>query len=147
MRKKRRKRPAEKEKERVNECRLHGGVMNDTSLGSHSSICPSCPPLYLPPFPLFFPPSSSTHFTLCSLHCHPYLSLFSIPSFSYSCHSLVSSSFISSLLHFLSSVLPASFFLPLLFSCPPFSSCHLSFLYLTPFSVSTLFLPPSTLLY
>lgn len=58
------KRPAEKEKGRVNECRLHGGVMNDTSLGSHSSICPSSPllPLLCPsflPFPFFLNSSPS----------------------------------------------------------------------------------------
>lgn len=55
--KRREKRPAGKEM--LNECRLHGGVMNDTSLGSHSSICPSLPP--------FLPSSLFSSLLLCAI--------------------------------------------------------------------------------
>lgn len=105
------KRPAEKEKGRVNECRLHGGVMNDTSLGSHSSICPSSPllPLLCPsflPFP-FFLNSSPPSFLLChpGFHVLHFLSLF-----------------FSSCLHF-PYFIPSYFFHSLLFPpcLPPFS--------------------------
>lgn len=43
--------------EMLKERRLHGGVMNDASLGSHSSICPSLPPCLTLLFPPFFAPS------------------------------------------------------------------------------------------
>lgn len=128
----------------MNECRLHGGVMNDTSLGSHSSICPSCPPLSLPPFPIFFPPSSSTYLAPCSLCCHSFsslLSLFTPP--------LLSSPFIFCR-YFLPSLLPSflSFLLGSASSLPP-SFFHLLPSFLVTFHssisllLSTSLSPPS----
>lgn len=128
---KKRKRPAERERERVNECRLHGGVMNDTSLGSHSSICPSLPLLSLP---LFFPPSFSTHLPPLFLHSviPTSLSPFSFLPLSPSFHIL---SFISAVslyhcvipillyfLHFLSFLSPSFFPFTALVALLPLSS-------------------------
>lgn len=124
-------------RERERECRLHGGVMNDTSLGSHSSICPSLPPSLpialfssllsfcaLVPtswFPFLFPLSFSSFPPLFSVLFYvflifsffPHLSVFHLhPSFP---HFLLSSSL----------NLPS--LLILQFSPFPFSPCVLLF--------------------
>lgn len=65
----------------MKECRLQAGVMNDTSLGSHSSICPSLPPPLLCMSLLCSLPQVFTHLSLSCLmlvtpSCRLYLSSF-----------------------------------------------------------------------
>lgn len=79
--KKKKRKDLQGKRKRLNKCRLHGGVMNDTSLGSHSSICPSPPPS-LPISSIFFPPSFSAPTFLFFLLC-PFPSFFVLPPTSF----------------------------------------------------------------